>query len=263
MFTFAFDAGGDESQPVLTVAGFVSSERDWDLFSEEWEQRLKQDGIEYFRAVGGAQRLKQVGGGDNQEGRRKKIASDLMTILKTYAYRQFGCTVINREFNGIDENLRSEFRLGAYSLAGRTCARFVREWVFRERIRNYEMLFEMGDKGQGDLQHRLVQDMGWVPRFRPKKDTTSENGTINRRFAPLQAGDWLAYELSRLVKSVDQGPVSFEELRWPMKQFYSISGVPYFYTIENTHQLEKLIKSSKELAEWTANLRNVLQGPDP
>jgi len=69
--------------------------------------------------------------------------------------------------------------------------------------------------------------------------------------------------LSRLVKSVDQGPVSFEELRWPMKQFYSISGVPYFYTIENTHQLEKLIKSSKELAEWTANLRNVLQGPDP
>lgn len=33
MLTAAFDCGGDESRSCLTVAGFISSVKDWDDFS--------------------------------------------------------------------------------------------------------------------------------------------------------------------------------------------------------------------------------------
>jgi len=47
----AFDASGHESdQPVLVVAGFVSSAKDWDEFSAKWLERLRADDLPYFQA---------------------------------------------------------------------------------------------------------------------------------------------------------------------------------------------------------------------
>ena len=51
MLTIAFDCGGDDGTEYLTVAGFASSARDWDSFSEQWKKRLDQDGIAFFRTV--------------------------------------------------------------------------------------------------------------------------------------------------------------------------------------------------------------------
>src|SRR5258708_18467377 len=134
MFTVALDASGDESTPVLTVAGFVSSVTDWEEFSDEWERRLKRDGIEYFRAVEWAHGNEQFEGWLQKEEERKQIAADLMDILRRHAYRQFGCAVINKAFQQIDVALRKEFLLCAHSLAGRTCAKLLRDWAISERI---------------------------------------------------------------------------------------------------------------------------------
>lgn len=47
MLTSGFDAGGDEESPALTVAGFVSSEREG--FTERSCERFNKDGIQFLR----------------------------------------------------------------------------------------------------------------------------------------------------------------------------------------------------------------------
>jgi len=57
------------------------------------------------------------------------------------------------------------------------------------------MVFEMGDKGRATYNIDLFKTWGWVRDFGQKRYYVRER-TINRRFAPLQAGDCLHYELS-------------------------------------------------------------------
>lgn len=50
MFTACFDASGTvHDRPYLVVGGYVSSADDWLLFDQEWQRRLSQDGLSYFR----------------------------------------------------------------------------------------------------------------------------------------------------------------------------------------------------------------------
>lgn len=251
MLTVALDASGDDNDSVLVVAGFISSARDWNDFSREWEDRLAKDGIAYFHAVEWAHCRKQFEGWKNRERDRQRLASDLMDILHRHAYRQFACGVLNEAFQKIEVNLRKQFRLCAYSLAGRTVARLVRDWCFSEHIAQVELVFEAGDSGDTDLRQRFIEDLGYEPLFRPKKDTPLPDGTTQPRFVPLQAADWLAYELARLIKN----PPDFDDMRWPMKQFYRFHGSPQHYSIEDTANLERLLQASKDLTEWTKNLR--------
>jgi len=50
----ALDASGDKNTAVLAVAGLLSNETNWRDFREQWLERIKKDGIEFFRAVDAA-----------------------------------------------------------------------------------------------------------------------------------------------------------------------------------------------------------------
>lgn len=135
MLSFAFDAGGSESTSALTVAGFGSSENDWRSFNEAWSKRLKQDGAQFFRAVDLAcfrGPFKHWKDRYDKEDLRRALSSDLMDILKRHVYRKFGATVINREFEKLSPTLVEDYSLCAYSIAGRTAEKQVREWIAQE-----------------------------------------------------------------------------------------------------------------------------------
>jgi hypothetical protein len=96
MFTGAFDAGGSEyDQPILVVAGFVSSAMDWDEFAVLWKKRLAEDNLTYFHALDFAHSRKEFSGWKEQEPRRRKLLSDLIELIKRHAYRKFGSIVVN------------------------------------------------------------------------------------------------------------------------------------------------------------------------
>src|SRR5579863_8851890 len=132
MLTFAFDAGGDDKTPYLTVAGFVSDMKHWDDFSQLWGKRLAVDGIEFFHATdmdGFYGPYKHLKDRIDRKNVLKALSGDLMELIKRNTYRRFACTVVNKHFQEMSESMREEFALSAYSLAGRTCAKYMRIYL--------------------------------------------------------------------------------------------------------------------------------------
>ncbi len=264
MFSAAFDASGTDATPVLTVAGFISSVKEWDDFSTKWEERLAVDGISYFRAVEFAHSRGQFQGWEDQKSRHIRLSSDLMEILIPHVCRKVGCTIINKDFETLSKDLQDDYTLTAYSLAGRTCEVQVRSWKRLERIEGHvEPIFEEGDADQEKLRRRLAHDLGYEPIFRPKKDVILADGSTRPRFVPLQAADWLAYELSLAAKKYGMGELegrleSRSDLRWPMQEFNRIQGEPVIYGAEEIRKLESDLGLLREHGAWWNKVRKSL-----
>jgi hypothetical protein len=257
MLTCVFDAGGDDKTPFLTVAGFASSAKDWDSFSFAWKKRLDMDGIEYFHAADLDSFHGPFRHWQNRPDRKelsRSLCGDLMDILKQNVFRKFSHTIINKDFVNLTPQLREEFALCAYSLAGRICDKGVRDWIASEpgfREKPYEIVFEEGDKGKGKLQRRLADDHKIFPIFKSKKDKQLEDGSIRAGFIPLQAADWLANEVNRMTKQFPGTLESIEQLRWPMQEFFQYPpGFMGTYTPENLKELEDGIVVQKKIIEW-------------
>jgi hypothetical protein len=251
MLTAAFDASGHEAdQLCLVVAGFASSASDWREFDREWKKRLSEDGLVYFHMVEFAQFAKQFKDWRGQEERRKKLLGDLLKIISTYTYRKFGAIIVNSTFQGrLSQQVRDAFRLNAYSLAGRSCVADVnRWWVERERIKTppVEHVFEDGDIGKGRLMERMSRDGYPTPDFRRKKDSYTPEGILIPAFTPLQAADFLAYELFEGTKKIETDG-SVDNLRWPLQEFLSMTGEPGIYEEEDLDRMGMMLNISCEV----------------
>jgi hypothetical protein len=142
-------------------------------------------------------------------------------------------------------------------LAGRTCERKVRKWIAEEWDNPaVELVFEAGDIGKGKLQQRLAIDRGYSPVFKPKKDRVLPDGSTEYGFVPLQAADWLSYEMSLLASRVAYKDAQIDSVRWAMNEFFSLPGHSAMgvYTIENIEQFEQNLKLSKDLLLWERSL---------
>ncbi len=224
---------------------------------------MDRDGIAFFRAVdansfrGPFEHWRDL---PNREQLRRTLFSDLMELIKSHAYRKFGCTIVNKEFQSTNSEQRQQFVECAYSLAARTCEKYARHWVMTEWRSCPEMeiasVFEAGDLGQGKLQERLRRDYGHIPpNFRPKKDTMREDGSIVHGFVPLQAADWLAWELNRAARDGYIKPKLESELRWPMQQFFGRpDGYLGVYTPENLKAMDDMVSLEKKIISWETAL---------
>jgi hypothetical protein len=188
---------------------------------------------------------------------REPLFRDLMGILHSHAYRRFGCIVINQAFDTLSEELRKGFRLCAYSLAGLNCEKQVRqhllkEWKSSDPQMPVRIVFEHGDEGFGSLCDWLRSAQGTIPPSRAyKKDTVQEDGLIAYGFVPLQAADWLAYELGLAVRQMENGRVKREsDLRWPMKQFMRVLGDANTYYAEDIAEAERKLNILKNIPNW-------------
>jgi hypothetical protein len=259
MLTAAFDAAGDRNTAILTVAGFVSSTKDWSDFTRLWTDRLQREDINYFHAVEAAHFRKQFAKHADRPDKvqwRKKLFYDLMEILRAHTYRHFSCSVVNTTLlENISMENRNEFHLTGYSVAGRICEKKVREYLQRD-YRNsnveVEIVFEDGDAGKGKLQTRL-SDPNCIHRvFRPKQDNLSSEGCLEPGFVPLQAADWLAYELSIAARNLEISdsikPIS--QQRWPLREFLGMLGEDGVVTLEDAINFDKKIELYKDLRVW-------------
>src|SRR5215470_19358028 len=113
MLTVACDASGDDATPVLSVAGFISSVKDWETFSELWTERLSREGIKYCRAVEAAHfngefKPWKKWSKDEREAWRQALFSDLMALIQRNTYRHFSTSIVNRAFSQMNESLREQ-----------------------------------------------------------------------------------------------------------------------------------------------------------
>lgn len=188
MFSAYFDASGKRDQPVVVVAGFVSSAECWTEWEREWLKRLSVDGISCFHAT----ELK-----DLTECRRKNLFRDLERIIRDHVAAKAGVAVLYDQVDSIfSPGERKEWRMHAYAIAGRTVAREMRLWASQWRGPLPELVFERGDEGAGHL-HALLTKQGYpAPIFKPKRPFRGpKTGVTEQAAVPLQAGDLLAHAI--------------------------------------------------------------------
>jgi len=232
-----FDCSGHEDdQEFVVVAGFLSSDDEWDRFETLWVDRLKADGVEYFHAVEFAHSTKQFDGWRNQEARRRALGCDLMGIIKRHVFRKFGCVVINNTLTeNMCEEVKTEHFVNAYSLAGRACVTYLWQWLRQNQWKTVPaLIFEDGDKGQDRLRKGMKQDAFPDPNFKPKRDRTKKDGLIEKGMVPLQAADWLAYESFVAMKKENLD-------RWARQEFESTPGEIGVFLPSGIQQIQDIL----------------------
>jgi len=218
---------------------------------------LNRDGIEYFHAKdldGFWGPFRHLQSNPSRQEIKKNLCADLMALIKSSTYRKFSCTIVNEDFENLTPELREEFALSAYSVAGRTCDKNLRGYMTETypKTTPFAIVFEDGDIGKGKLIKRLKDDMGTRINFRPQKDKTLEDGLVECGFIPLQAADWLAHEVNLATRKLINTEVESElELRWPMQQFL---GPPFgrliVYEWEDLKGMQDGIELTKKIMEW-------------
>jgi hypothetical protein len=222
-----FDASGTETDTsIMVVAGFVSSAREWNKFSPKWAGRLKRDGLKHMHMKEFAHSTGQfVEGWRGNEKRRRALLFDLMQLVKHHVDYKFGVIVTNETFRNIlSPETKEEWDLNVYSLAGRCCALQVNEWATKRDFKfPIKLVFEKGDPHAGKLHHRLVEDGYQAPAFEPKKDERTPQGVLIPAFIPLQAADFLAYEIYLEVDRIAKGD-NIHPKRWALTEFDKMPG---------------------------------------
>ncbi len=256
MLTACFDASGkEEDQPVLVVAGFISSAKDWKDFDSVWRKRLSQEGLDWFHAVDFFQGVGDFEPFKRDKRRKEKLLADLVDIIKSHVYRKFGSIVVINDFLNLSRDLRTKFSFTAYVLAGRTVAKKISDWCSEAHISNpVSLIFEEGDIGKGKLIARLTKDGYPTPEFRWKKDQQTPLGLMPG-YTPLQAADLYAYELFLAAKRLETGKLKYPNLRWAFKEFESTQGEPGFYSAESINALQKKLLLPQKLEDWRNSLR--------
>ena len=233
-FTAYFDASGTEhDQPCLAVAGYVALAEQWVAFEQQWNARLKADGLELFHAVSVRAEL-----GDDKP-RINRLYQDLVQIIADNVLRQFGCVIVNRSLTKWSKQDRDQWNMTAYSVAGRSCAGQMRAWCKWNSMPSLpEMIFECGDTGKGSFIKLLERDGFPSPIFKPKKDIVKK-GLLVRAAIPLQAADLLAYECFHPIREMEKtGTLS--EKRFAYDGLEQIRGSPKVIYPKNMEDLQKV-----------------------
>ena len=202
----------------MIVAGFISTADLWIRFDQQWKERLAFDGISCFHAAefnAFANEFK-VGWRGNEQ-RQRKLLEDLIEIIRANTFRLIGSIIVNKDVNVLSRDQLKIWHVNAYSYAAGVCISRATDWQLREKIFTpVEFVFEDGDFGRGEMLKHSQQYFQFTPNLRPKKDTPNRAGIMRPGFIPLQAADFLAYEMFR---ACGKGSYPTYKPRWPMEQF--------------------------------------------
>src|SRR5438132_6323861 len=119
-------------------------------------------------------------------------------------------------------------------------------------VRSVKSVNEDGDLGKGKLIERFNKDFIQTPSFELKKDTQTPFGFI-RAFTPLQAADFLSYEIFLACKRL-QDPKY--KPRWGLLEFDRMIGgiskyeVPQIQTLETVYEMPMKNRSLYSKEDW-------------
>jgi hypothetical protein len=192
-----FDESGTHADSeVVTVAGYISTAEQWELFGEAWRSEMAAYGLEFFHMTDFANRAGAYKDWTEQE-RRDRLAR-LIRIINQHAIASVGIAIPLRAFNQIFPKNAKRFVGGAYGLAAAACFLHVANILSP----NYPSariayVFEIGARGSGEV--KKVFDWNYKDREQRPKLKLLSIKFEGKEFTPLQAADILAYELYRLV----------------------------------------------------------------
>lgn len=201
MLTACFDASGTvHDQPYLIMGGYLATAEDWILFEKQWMKTLPE-GVAYFRRSECATNTGQFVGWDKKAEAKDRLLRDLIGIIENTTICKTGCIIENAILKeNLSPDIETQFHLHAYAFSGIVSVSEFYKWKHSKGKSTPEWIFEKGDDGANEL--RKIMDIFGTsdPIFRGKVDSYDRKGNLIPRFTGLQAADFLAWEMSQLMR---------------------------------------------------------------
>ncbi len=197
--TLYCDASGKETDPVLVVAGAISTVERWLNFGSEWTQALHDNGLDYFRMSEFAHSSGQFKDGwKNDERRRQELLRRLVGIAAKYVQCWIGVALFRSDYDKADAIYQVHEFLQPYPLCNINCVELALEWARTQKL-DYlpiEFVFEAGDEHWGQFHQRMMGDYKQAPIPRTKQQAT-----------PLQLADFAAYEIRKAYQVAEDAEI--------------------------------------------------------
>ena len=243
-FTAHFDESGtpDQSHPVLTVAGCVSSVTKWVRFQMEWNRVLEAAGFPagtVFHMNRFARNLAPYQDFAGQSRRKAALVSELVGCMKRNVNKAFSCSVALRDWERLNERYYIAENIGyPYAFCGRTCVAQLLKWAQNKGLRQQDVkfYFEDGATHRGQLEKLLKANDGIGPLFVSKV-----------LMVQFQAADLLAWKSRKVLVQVVEydGPADLEAYNSIERSLAEIKTIPHDYGVHVYESMEKLALRAK------------------
>jgi Protein of unknown function (DUF3800) len=241
MFTVHLDESYGAAN-AYAVAGYVATVEQWKEFEREWNQLCEEVNVRYIHKeelehLWGEFRYAQDWPKEEQKQLQIKVNSRACGILLRRVNAGFGAAVCKSDWIAADKG-RWASTLGEsfYAAGVFACFRLIATWMEAfNRNEPMRYILEAGAEGRREVEAmlKLAENSpeamamsrmgGWS--FEYKKDRVIKNVTYHR-VVPLQAADFLAYEIYRHMDNRGFEGIKLDRhgneirIRWPLIKLF-------------------------------------------
>jgi hypothetical protein len=246
--TAYFDDAGGADHGFTVVSGWVSTVANWKRFDIDWRLLLAHYDLPYFSMKECAQFKGPFDKWEGiNQGTRSSFLRDAADVIKSYVLYGFGSVIQHKEFDAVNRRYTLKEYVGSpYALAGRICTKHVRRWGLKNGYERWKLafVFDKGTPKSGTLAKLMEREGLGNPIFLSPLDTFHEGKLVQKGLTPLQAADFLAYELRKIHKDDP------EEL-WPIEKYRksvrALVRVPSFWGKCTKADLESLCENHPKI----------------
>lgn len=185
MLSAYFDVSGNETDEVLTMAGFVSHVKMWERFEHEWRALLPPS-VKMFHMTDFASSRNGWEEWKGDSKRRALFFQSLIDCIKANTKAGFASSLKIPDFQGVNAEYRLGEQIGTpYTFLARACFGRVRMWAQKKPAswKKIICVLEDGDQGQYEALQALRKD-GF--------DVIVQNKTLTRAFDTCDLAAWKA-----------------------------------------------------------------------
>jgi hypothetical protein len=198
------DKSGDISKPLVVVAGFIASDRQWDMIGRAWKKATK--GIGDFHMAAFMASEKEFNANDWPQPRKDRLIKTLTGIIAEHTRARIAVGVCCQAFREADlsqakEYARDEYRL-CCSIAIVATAEWGRNSSKRERV---DFVFDHGDGKFYDETTKAYGLASTDPDIAREWKLGSISFSNRHDAVGLQAADLIAHLLYKHEVSVLRG----------------------------------------------------------
>lgn len=229
------DGQGNRS-PAVSVAGYLATPNQWQQFDKRWRGVLDEAGAPYFHATEFVARVGPYKGWP--EEKRHKFSKDLVEVISGNVLYGVGMALLRADYEKVVAAIPAARKLfgSPYTFCSWRCFETGVDWArgakYQESIK---YIFESGDEFCSEVlrAHTKACEKDQVRefyKFGGAGSLTFEDGV---KVTPLQAADFLAYELYKEMHRVTYPKQQATYTRGSFVALYNIPGCYKQYTEED------------------------------
>jgi len=235
------DESGGADTAVLAVAGYVSTAAQWRMFARDWSTVLNSHGIKTFHASECEAFRGEFTGWT--EVQRDMFKRSLASVIRERTIYWVSHAVPVQVYSSVANDTVGRAKMGSpYGFCCQQCITGISEWAKRHwRKDEVDLFFDQGNKFYNDTSE-LYRQASQDERGRRKWRILDIHFGDRRSLLPLQAADYLAYEIFKHHSNEAEG-----QFRPERKSFTALLHGKYegrFYDAKSLQKWKALLAAS-------------------